>query len=118
MVKLARKNIADLGIDVVKAAKEALDSGADLIVENAKALCPEKTGALKASIHKVPQKNGEKIRIVADAKNKKGRPYGKYVEFWPGRKKPFLYPALKANYSKIKEDIIGAIREAIKKNGI
>ena len=56
-------------------------------------------------------KKGTKYTIIAPAQNDKGIAYGQYVEFWPGRRYPFMYPAMEANRDEIKRKVIKAIKE-------
>lgn len=121
MARMSRRRtinaILELGADVCNAAKKALAEGADAVVEDAKSRVPVRTGKLRDSIHAVPNHDGTRIKVVADAKNDAGTPYGQYVEFWPGREHPFLYPALNAKYPEIRRNIIEAIREAVRAHG-
>ena len=94
--------------------KKVLIEGAEMVVNDAKNLVPVKTGDLKNSITYSVNKNGTSAKISAPAKNKDGIAYGQYVEFWPGREHPFLYPAMDINRKKIKDMIADALRGAIK----
>ena len=105
----------DIGEKATKAAKDALSNGADLVVENAKSRCPVKTGALKESIHKVVLRCGTKIKVVADATNNDGIPYGRFVEFSPRINEPFMYPALDAVRNTIRENVAKAVQESLKR---
>ena len=73
----------DIGEKATKAAKAALSNGADMVVNDAKTRCPVRTGALKESIHKVVLRGGTRIKVIADATNDNGVPYGRFVEFSP-----------------------------------
>ena len=104
--------------------KKALLEGAMLIVHEAEARCPvsedtkqsQYPGALRDSIKAVPNKSGTRVRITADAKNPKtGVPYGQYVEFWPERRHPFMYPSMDAKRDEVLALIVDAIGEAIEK---
>ena len=105
---------AELGSKAVPAAKAALSSIADDIVKGAQSRCPERTGTLKNSIHKEVLSNGERVKVVADAKAKDGTMYGKLVEFSPKINKPFLYPAVDAVRDEIGGRIADNIRKALK----
>ena len=105
----------DIGEKATKAAKDALSDGADMVVENAKSRCPVRTGALKESIHKVVLRGGTKIKVVADATNDDGIPYGRFVEFSPKINEPFLYPALDAVRNTIRENVAKAVQESLKR---
>ena len=96
--------------------KEALARGADAIAADAKGRVPAKTGRLRDSIHTVPNRDGTRIKITADAKNPEdGVPYGRLLEFSPKLNRPFLYPAYDAHRDATKQAIIGAIRKAVSK---
>ena len=105
----------DIGEKATKAAKDARSNGGDLVVENAKSRCPVRTGALRESIHKVVLRGGTKIKVVADATNENGVPYGRIVEFSPKINEPFLYPALDAMRNTIRENIAKAVQESLKR---
>lgn len=107
--------LKELGDNILAAAKAALAKGADDIVKDAKARCPERTGALNASIRAVPNKTGTAIKIRADAQAKDGVFYGQIVEFSPKINRPFLYPAFDAQRNQIKDSIIDAIKGALRK---
>lgn len=108
--------LLELGAEAVEAAKKALLDGAELIVRDAKILVPVRTGRLRDSIRaEVEDKKVFRVKIVADARNERGIAYGKYVEFWPGREKPFLYPAYYANRDKIREMVADAVRKAVRR---
>ena len=105
----------DIGEKATRAAKDALSHGADMVVNDAKSRCPVRTGALKESIHKVVLRGGTKIKVVADTTNDNGVPYGRFVEFSPKINEPFLYPALDAARSTIRENIAKAVQESLKR---
>ena len=104
--------LRELGEHVLEAAKAALKEGVDEVVADAKSRCPVKTGALKNSIRAEPNREGTSYKIVADADNN-GFCYGVVVEFSPKINKPFLYPALEANYGRIMGNIRTAINQAV-----
>ena len=106
------RQLQEMGDHVVTAAKNALKQGADDVVADAKSLCPVKTGKLKNSIRAEPNREGTSYKIVADADNN-GFCYGVVVEFSPKINKPFLYPALEANYGRIMGNIRTAINQAV-----
>lgn len=115
--------LKELGTAAENAAKAALEEGADILVKEAKARCPVYDGddprvvkgALRDSIHAEKEKGGKEYRIVADAQAKDGLFYGKMVEFSPKINKPFLYPAMDAKRKEIQQNIVVAVREAIRK---
>lgn len=101
------------GEKIEKAAMEALQENAEMVVAEAKSRCPVKTGKLQESIHAEP-KGKNKIRIVADAQNDRdGYYYGGWQEYAPDGKE-FLHPALKAVKPKLKQNMIDKIRAALK----
>ena len=115
--------LKELGAAAENAAKAALEEGADMLVKEAKARCPvydgddprAVKGALRDSIHAEKAKGGREYCIVADAQAKDGLYYGKIVEFSPKINKPFLYPAMDAKRKEIQQNIVAAVREAIRK---
>lgn len=107
-------SLRELGVSISESAKKELLAGAQIIANDAKSRIHNVSGKLSDSIKIKANKDGTRTTISADAKNDKGRMYGKLVEFWPGREHPFLYPAMDANRAKIKENIINAIREAVR----
>lgn len=102
---------AELGEKAVPAAKEALSSIADDVVNGAKSRCPVRTGRLQESIHKEVLGNGTRVKVVVDAKADDGTMYGALVEFSPKINKPFLYPAL----DEVRDDIGGRVADRIRK---
>jgi len=112
----------ELGIDVKKAGWDALEVGAEVLVADIKSRVPNTTGrakgALRDSVTAKPNSARTKIIISANAKNKKGKMYGRLVEFWPGREHPFMYPAYDANRMKIRQSVIDAIREAVHRHAV
>ena len=110
----------ELGADVEEAAKQALEEGAEIIVNDAKSRVAVDTGKLRDSIHFKKLNKGTKIRIIADAYNvgSDGEKvyYGNLVEFSPKINKPFMYPALETHRAEVKQKIIEAIRGAVHKN--
>lgn len=102
------------GKEAVEEALEELKKGAERVVKDAKENCPVQTGALSNSIHMEANKDGSKIKIVADAQNDEEY-YGKVVEFSPKINKPYLYPAMDKNRDQTRQNIIEAIRRAGRK---
>ena len=116
----AVKMIQELGEDVLVAAKAALKSGADIIVQDAKSRCPvsvrgEHPGELRESIKAVSKNKGTMYEISAEAQNKNGVYYGQFVEFAPRIDEPFLYPAMDANRAGVHAMIAQAINDAVEK---
>lgn len=104
-----------MGNRAASAARQALQKGADGVVQDAKSRCPVRTGKLRESIHQERKNGSQLIKIVADAKDEYDFFYGRLVEFSPKINRPFLYPALDAARDSIKESVIQAVREGLKK---
>ena len=51
--------------------------------------------------------------VTADAKNQRGVPYGRFVEFG-ARGRPFFYPAMDAHREEINENVKNAIQESVR----
>ena len=115
--------LRELGEAATAAAKSALADGAEIVMQEAKSRCPVYKGndhrvvkgALRDSIHAVKLKGGAKYKIVADAKSHDGIFYGKLVEFSPKINKPFMYPAMDARRDEVRNKIVDAVREALRK---
>ena len=60
-------------------------------------------------------RGGTKIKVVADATNNDGIPYGRFVEFSPRINEPFMYPALDAVRNIIRENVAKAVQESLKR---
>ena len=105
--------LREIGEHVVRAAKDSLKQGADLIVADAKSRCPVLTGKLRDSIKAESRQEGAVYEISANATDSKGVAYGQFVEFSPKINRPFLYPAMEAKrgtvYSMVKDAIYNAI---------
>ena len=119
----AEEILRELGENATKAAKSALADGAEIVMQEARNRCPVYKGndnrvvkgALRDSIHAVKQKGGAKYKIVADAVSHDGIFYGKLVEFSPKINKPFMYPAMEARRDEVRNKIIDAVREALRR---
>jgi HK97 gp10 family phage protein len=119
----AEEILRELGDYATKAAKDALADGAEIVMQEARNRCPVYKGndnrvvkgALRDSIHAVKQKGGAKYKIVADAVSHDGIFYGKLVEFSPKINKPFMYPAMDARRDEVRNKIIDAVREALRR---
>lgn len=109
-------DLKELGQDVCDAALNELENGAVIIVNDAQSRIHNVSGKLSRSIHFKKLNKGQKIRIIADAKDEKGFAYGPIVEFSPRINKPFLYPALDTHRAEIRQNIIDKIREAVHKH--
>ena len=119
----AEEILRELGENATKAAKSALADGAEIVMQEARNRCPVYKGndrrvvkgALRDSIHAVKQKGGAKYKIIADATSHDGIFYGKLVEFSPKINKPFMYPAMDARRDEVRNKIIDAVREALRR---
>ena len=119
----AEEILKELGESATKAAKSALAEGAEIVMQEARNRCPVYKGndrrvvkgALRDSIHAVKQKGGAKYKIIADATSHDGIFYGKLVEFSPAINKPFMYPAMDARRDEVRNKIVAAVREALRR---
>ena len=119
----AEEILRELGENATRGAKSALADGAEIVMQEARNRCPVYKGndnrvvkgALRDSIHAVKQKGGAKYKIVADAVSHDGIFYGKLVEFSPAINKPFMYPAMDARRDEVRNKIIDAVREALRR---
>ena len=119
----AEEILRELGENATKAAKSALADGAEIVMQEARTRCPVYKGndnrvvkgALRDSIHAVKQKGGAKYKIIADATSHDGIFYGKLVEFSPKINKPFMYPAMDARRDEVRNKIIDAVREVLRR---
>ena len=102
------------GDNAADAARKALKDNADMIAKLAKEKCPVKTGKLRDSIHVEVSNGGNKVAVVADAKDKNGVPYGRLVEFSPKINEPYIYPSLDETAEERKNHIIAEIKKALK----
>ncbi len=100
---------------VSKTTKQALQECSEMLVNEAKSRCPVDSGRLKDSIHAEKRKGGTKYQVVADAKDDQGRFYGRVVEYSPKINRPFMYPAMDALKEQIKDKLINAVRDGLKK---
>lgn len=116
--------LIELGAEVSAEAKKALLAGGQTILTDAKARIHSISGALSASGKLEVNKSGTIVRIVFDAvspataNSAGGYMYAKIVEFRPGHEHPFLYPAYDAHRNQIKQNVIEAIRQAVKNRAV
>lgn len=107
--------VAELG----KGPLDALEKGAHELEWKMIADVPTWSSELQASIKATGNTKRTRWKISANALNSKGIAYGQFVEFDPhfhGKgPKPFMYPAMRALKPGIRESVIEAMREAIKK---
>ena len=105
-----------IGENIEIEAKEAINKGADMIINTAKTKINSKTGNLASSLKKKNIHNGATVRVIADAVSHKNNvAYASLVEFWPGREHPFLYNSYDEHVDEIKNSVIEAIRRGLKK---
>ena len=110
-----------MGDNVLPAATNALQRGAEKIAERARDNLRNqdavRTGKLLGSI-KVERRSadGTSLGISANARNKKGYLYGQIIEFSPTKGRPFLYPAFDALRGEVIDDVTDAVRQAIRGN--
>lgn len=116
MAKSTILDLKELGQDVCEKALNALEEGAQIVTDEAKSRVPVKTGRLRDSIHFKKINKGQKIRIIADAKDEKGFSYAPIIEFSPRINNPFMHDSLSARRAEVKQNIIDAIREAVHKH--
>ena len=107
--------LKQIGEKVSTKTKEALQECSEMLVNEAKSRCPVDSGRLRDSIHAEKKKGGTKYQVVADAKDDQGRYYGRIVEYSPKINRPFLYPAMDSLRDTIKEKLIDAVRDGLKK---
>ena len=112
-IENAVRKLRAIGERVLDSAKAALKDGADMVVSDAKSRVPVRTGALKNSIMAKSLEDGAAYEISANAKNKKGIPYGQFVEWSPKIAKRFLYPAMDAQRDNVNNHVKQAIQNAI-----
>ena len=115
-IENAVRKLRAIGERVLDSAKAALKDGADMVVSDAKSRVPVRTGALKNSIMAKSLEDGAAYEISANAKNKKGIPYGQFVEWSPKIAKPFLYPAMDAQRDSVNNHVKQSIQNAIQGN--
>lgn len=122
-----RAKLAAISTAARQGMAEAINAGADELVETAKAACPtdetleSHPGELRESIHKNDGAHELQVRVVADAQDAKGHYYGAHVEL--GHRtpdggavpaKPFFYPSWRLVKRRVKARIARAITRAAK----
>ena len=109
------RNLRRRGLAMQEAVKGALLDGVQEIVSTAKAIVPVNSGKLKNSVHyeQDAADNGLVFKIIADAKNEKGVPYARFVEYDPRINQPFLYPAIETHRNDLSEKIKNALKREI-----
>lgn len=109
--------LTELGAEVSTVAKAELLRGGQTILTDANARIHSISGKLSASGKLKVNAKGTVVKIVFDAENK-GYGYSKIVEFRPGHEHPFLYPAYDAHRNQVKQNVIDAIRQAVRSRGV
>lgn len=113
--------LTELGADVESRAKQVLLAGGETILADAKSRVTntsgKSTGKLSASGSVKPNGKGNVVRITFDAKND-GYNYSRIVEFRPGHEHPYLYPAYDAHRNQVRQNVIDAIRQAVRSHAV
>lgn len=112
--------------EIIEAAKRELAKGVMRVVADAKSRCPVDTGELRNSIKAESNDDDTLFFISANAFRRTKNPqslrgkfyYGQMVEFSPKINKPFLYPAIRAHETEIRENIRNAVLRATGRYGI
>ncbi len=107
------QNLRRRGSNIETAAKAVWRESAEEVVRTAKFLAPVRTGKLMQSIHAETENDGLTYKIVADATNAQGVPYGKFVEYDPRIAHPFLFPAIEQLRARIDERIKQAVQRRL-----
>ena len=116
--------LIELGAEVSDEAKKALLAGGETILADAKTRIHKISGALAASGKLQVNKSGTIVRIIFDATSPAtahsagGYMYAKIVEFRPGHEHPYLYTAYDAHRNEIKQNVIDAIRKAVRSHAV
>ena len=130
-----RARLAKIPAKATQAARQAMEQGADEMVEMMRRLAPVDDGELRASINwkwgdappgtfsvttiKGGKRAGQEVAalrltIYANAKDSKGRPYASWVEFGTKNSAPnqFFWPS----YRSLRRRVYGRIYRAVKKS--
>ena len=124
--KVNLKKILELyGEKAAEAGRQAIKENGETLALAARELAPvekgfyngrqfrlKHPGRLRDSIH-VEQKTKDKILVVADAADDKGRCYARIIEYAPFGK-PFMMPAYEAKKIEMINHVKDAIRAAIR----
>lgn len=94
------------------AIKESFNEAGELIVKDAKSICPVDTGNLKNSISKKVISQGDAIglEIIADAD------YANFVEYGTSKMvaQPFIRPSMEKNRDKVTELLKKSVQRAFR----
>jgi len=116
--------LLELGEDVSIKAKQTLLAGGQTILGDAKTRIHKISGALAASGKLEVNQSGTRVKIVFDAVSPAtdhlagGYGYARIVEFRPGHEHPYLYTAYDAHRNQIKQNVINAIRKAVRAHAV
>lgn len=109
-IEKAVENLRKKGEQVLAVSKAILKDGAAEIVNDAKSICPVKTGKLRDSIKAKDVGDGVIYEFTADAVNKSGKQYAQYIEYSPKINRPFLFPAIDRNAKTINDKLQEALK--------
>jgi HK97 gp10 family phage protein len=111
-LKDLEKTLNKLAEAIEEASQEALEETLDCIKQEAKSICPVRTGALKASIDYRFDKQELSGEVYA------GVPYAIYVELGTRyTARPFLHPSFEVGRAFFEQRYLELIEESIKKIG-
>lgn len=113
--KLLEK-LRQLGEAAADALEEAAEAGADIVLEDAKARVPVRTGTLKESLTKETTEKTAGRAVVSVGPGKEGF-YGRFVELGTSKTapRPFLRPALDKNRRGVKAAVGDRVKAALEK---
>lgn len=119
----AIRRMRAIGPAVRRGARIQMEKNAIELVETQKSFAPVDEGELRDSIRQFDTSNAERIsrRVIADAKDEKGRPIANWVEHGTSRSvaRPFFWPAYRLLRRRFKTRMTRQARkdigEAIKK---
>lgn len=103
--------------EVKKALRTQLEKNANELVQTVKNFAPVDDGLLRASVMQEDASDATKIsrRVSADAKDEKGRPYGRWVEFGTTKSeaRPFFWVSYRLKKRRFKSRMARAAKKAI-----
>lgn len=111
--------LQQIGANISKLENNALKDAAELVLDDAKANAPIRTGKLKEGlkISGVKNRDGTKYVLVGiDKADNSNIFYGKFIEFGTSNMspRPFLEPAYEKNKTEILERIKSTLKEGLK----
>lgn len=125
-IEAAKRRIAAIPQAVGDSVKAQLEANADDLVATMKRYAPvsdleQHPGQLRDSIHKYPGKHEMQVRVIADARDEKGRAIGAHVEHGhmsPAGKhvaaRTFFFPVYRAMKKGMRRKLLAAGRKAAK----